>query len=104
MYRMPLLIRLVAIKTREDMLNEIGSSKVVEVYMVFPTQKFALPCDSSNVKWKSNVVIEEIMESETNFQPESQPIRGDDPSVNIHTEDDTCYILQQREQAWDNVD
>ncbi|KAL2546157.1 hypothetical protein Fot_15390 [Forsythia ovata] len=60
--------------------------------------------DVHSLTWNSNIVIEEIIELETNFEPESKPIQGDQPLINIYTQDDTYYIPQQREQAWDNVD
>ncbi|KAL2508280.1 hypothetical protein Fot_31927 [Forsythia ovata] len=101
---MSLLVRLVRMKTREDlkgMLNGIGSSNVVKVYIVSPTQTFALPWDLPTVKWRSNVIIKEILESKTIreprsekvIKPESQSFHGNEPSVEIQSQDDRCYML-----------
>ncbi|KAL2553958.1 hypothetical protein Fot_07577 [Forsythia ovata] len=87
---MSLLVRLVRMKSRDDlkrMVIAIGASKVVEVYMVTPTIRFSLPWDSPTVKGRSNVIITEILETDTNresisetvIEPESQPLQGDEP-------------------------
>ncbi|KAL2457404.1 Uncharacterized protein Adt_46375 [Abeliophyllum distichum] len=90
-YKMSLLVGLVRMKSLDDlkgMVSAIGASKVVEVYMVTPTITFCLPWDSPNVKWRSNVIITEILETDMNresiseivIEPESQPLRGVDVS------------------------
>ncbi|KAL2546569.1 hypothetical protein Fot_15802 [Forsythia ovata] len=112
---MSLLVGLVRMKSRDDlkgMVSAIGASKVVEVYMVTPTITFSLPWDSPNVKWRSNVIITEILEtdmnsesiSETVMEPESQPLRGDEPQVEIPTQDDGCYVPEKGSHQWDNVE
>ncbi|KAL2514947.1 Uncharacterized protein Fot_28918 [Forsythia ovata] len=108
---MSLLVGLVRMKSLDDlkgMVIAIGASKVVEVYMVTPTITF----DSPNVKWRSNVIITEILEtdmnresiSETVIEPENQPIRGDEPQVEIPTQDDGCYVPDKGSHQWDNVE
>ncbi|KAL2530492.1 Uncharacterized protein Fot_23093 [Forsythia ovata] len=90
-------------KTCEDLkgvLNVIGSSKVVEVFMVSPTPTFCLPWDSSIVKRRSSVIITKILEPDTIREPrsktviqlESQPLRGDESHVEISSQDDVCYV------------
>ncbi|KAL2467746.1 Uncharacterized protein Fot_51271 [Forsythia ovata] len=112
---MSLLVGLVRMKSRDDlkgMVSAICASKVVEVYMVTPTITFSLPWDSPNVKWRSNVIITEILEidmnnesiSETVIEPESQPLRGDEPQVEIPTQDDGCYVPEKGSHQWDNVE
>ncbi|KAL2558418.1 hypothetical protein Fot_03157 [Forsythia ovata] len=102
-------------KSRDDlkeMITAIAASKVVEVYMVTPTITFSLPWDSPNVKWRSNVIIMEILETDMNresisktfIEPESQPLRGDEPQVEIPTQDDGCYVLEKGSHQWDNVE
>ncbi|KAL2554080.1 hypothetical protein Fot_07699 [Forsythia ovata] len=44
------------------MFSGIGSSKLVIVYFAPPSRTFVLSYESLTVKWKSNVVIEEILE------------------------------------------
>ncbi|KAL2489713.1 hypothetical protein Fot_43005 [Forsythia ovata] len=99
-YKMSLLVGLV--KMKREMVNVIGASKVVEVYMVSPTITFSLPWDSPTVKGRSSVIIIEILETDMNresiletvIQPESQPLRGDEPQVEIPSQDDGCYVPQ----------
>ncbi|KAL2553744.1 hypothetical protein Fot_07363 [Forsythia ovata] len=90
---MSLLVRLVRMKSRDDlkgMVIVIGASKVVEVYMVNPTITFSLPWDSPTVKGRSNVIITEILETDTNresisetvIEPESQPLRENELDAN----------------------
>ncbi|KAL2519816.1 hypothetical protein Fot_23739 [Forsythia ovata] len=105
-YKMLLLVGLVR------MVSAIGASKVVEVYMVTQTITFSLPWNSPNVKWRSNVIITEILETDMNMEsisktviePESQPLQGDEPQVEIPTQDDGCYVPEKRSHQWDNVE
>ncbi|KAL2522570.1 Uncharacterized protein Fot_26493 [Forsythia ovata] len=72
---MSLLVELVRMKSHDDlkgMVSAIGASKVVEVYMVTPTITFSLPWDSPNVKWMSNVIITEILETDMNRESISE--------------------------------
>ncbi|KAL2508746.1 Uncharacterized protein Fot_32393 [Forsythia ovata] len=79
----------------KKMLNGISSSKLLEVYLVPPDQTFVLSWDSPTVKWKTNVVIEEILEPdsirEPNLekitQPESQPLSGEEPPIDQESQD-----------------
>ncbi|KAL2545628.1 hypothetical protein Fot_14861 [Forsythia ovata] len=91
-YKMSMLVGLVRMKSRDDlkgMVSAISASKVVEVYMVTPTITFSLPWDSPNVKWKSNVIITEILETEI------PTLRGDESRVEIPTQDDGCYVPEK---------
>ncbi|KAL2521139.1 Uncharacterized protein Fot_25062 [Forsythia ovata] len=73
------------------MLNGVGSSKLVEVYL------------SPTVKWKTNVVIEEILkldsirkhDLEKIVQPESQSLSGDEPPIESESQD--AYVLQRQD-------
>ncbi|KAL2542391.1 hypothetical protein Adt_03369 [Abeliophyllum distichum] len=75
--RMSLLNRLVRIKNIEDvklMISEIGSSKLVEFYLVLPSRTNVLSWKLPTVKWKSNVVIEEILEPENISEPDLEKV------------------------------
>ncbi|KAL2553009.1 Uncharacterized protein Fot_06628 [Forsythia ovata] len=110
--KMSLLNRLVGIKNIEDvklMFSGIGSFKLVEVYLVPPSRTFVLCWESPTIKWKSNVVIEEILESESIsepnlkkvFQLESQSLRGDEPPIELESQD--AYVPQCQEYEWVGV-
>ncbi|KAL2528520.1 hypothetical protein Fot_21121 [Forsythia ovata] len=91
--RMSLLNGLVRIKNMEDvkiMLDGIGRSTLLEVYLESPT-----------VKWKTNVVIKEIVEPESIRVPESQPLSGEEPPIDEENKD--AYVPQSEEQEWDGV-
>ncbi|KAL2529448.1 hypothetical protein Fot_22049 [Forsythia ovata] len=77
MYRISLLVGLVRIKICEDlkgMVNAIGGSKVVEVYLVSTTSTFSLPWDSPTMKGMSSIIITEILESDTIREPRSETV------------------------------
>ncbi|KAL2513918.1 hypothetical protein Fot_27889 [Forsythia ovata] len=102
--RMSLLNGLVRIKNMEDvkiMLDGIGTSTLLEVYLVLPARTFVLSWESPTVKWKTNVVIEEIVEPESIRVPESQPLSGEEPPIDEESED--AYVPQSEEQEWDGV-
>ncbi|KAL2529269.1 Uncharacterized protein Fot_21870 [Forsythia ovata] len=101
---MSLLNGLVRIKNMEDvkiMLDGIGRSTLLEVYLVSPARTFVLSWESLTVKWKTNVVIEEIVESDSIRVPESQPLSGKEPPIDEESED--VYVPQSEEQEWDGV-
>ncbi|KAL2502821.1 hypothetical protein Fot_36763 [Forsythia ovata] len=97
--RMSLLNGLVRIKNMEDdvkiMLDGIGSSKLLEVYLVLPARTSILSWESRIVKWKTNVVIEEILEPggirepdlEKITQYESQSLSGEEPPIDEESQD-----------------
>ncbi|KAL2526208.1 hypothetical protein Adt_11262 [Abeliophyllum distichum] len=107
--RMSLLNRLVRIKNMEDvkkMLDGIGNSKFLEVYLVPPARTFVLSWESPTVKWRTNVVIEEIIESdsikepdlEKITQPKSQPLSGEEPPIDPESQD--AYVPESQEKKW----
>ncbi|KAL2456695.1 hypothetical protein Fot_56725 [Forsythia ovata] len=83
------------------MLDGIGRSTLLEVYLVPPARTFVLSWESPTVKWKTNVVIEEIVEPESIRVPESQPLSGEEPPIDEESED--AYVPQSEEQEWDGV-
>ncbi|KAL2494876.1 FIP1[V]-like protein [Forsythia ovata] len=104
-----LLNGLVRINNMEDvkiMLNGISSSKLVKVYLVFPSRTFVLSWELPTVKWKTNIVIEEILEPdsirepdlEKVMQPKSQPLSGDEPPIELESQD--AYVPQRQEHEW----
>ncbi|KAL2551601.1 hypothetical protein Fot_05220 [Forsythia ovata] len=110
--RTSLLNGLVRIKNMEDlkiMLNGIDNSKLVEVYLVPPSRTFLLSWESPKVKWMTNVVIEENLERdsireldlEKVLQPESQLIMGDEPPIELESQD--AYVPQHQEHKWAGV-
>ncbi|KAL2527100.1 hypothetical protein Adt_12154 [Abeliophyllum distichum] len=99
--RMSLLNGLVRIKNMEDvkiMLDGVNRSTLLEVYLVPPAQTFALPWESPTRKWKTNVVIEEIIEPISIRVPKSQPLSGEEPPIDQESED--AYVLQSEDQEW----
>ncbi|KAL2494295.1 hypothetical protein Fot_38052 [Forsythia ovata] len=102
--RISLLNGLVRIKNMEDvkiMLDGIGRSTLLEVYLVPPARTFVLSWESLTVKWKTNVVIEEIVEPDSIRVPESQPLSGEEPPIDQESED--AYVPQSEEQEWAGV-
>ncbi|KAL2487272.1 hypothetical protein Adt_32028 [Abeliophyllum distichum] len=74
-YKMLLLVKLVRMKSRDDlkgMVSAIGTLKVLEVYMIFPAITFSLPWDSPTVKMRNSVIITEILEMDTNSESISE--------------------------------
>ncbi|KAL2485962.1 MuDR family transposase [Abeliophyllum distichum] len=101
---MSLLNGLVRIKNMEDvriMLEGVNRSRLLEVYLVPPAQTFALPWESPIRKWKTNVVIEEIVEPISIRVPESQPRSGEEPPIDQQSED--AYVPQSEDQEWAGV-
>ncbi|KAL2552228.1 Uncharacterized protein Fot_05847 [Forsythia ovata] len=73
-------------------------STLLEVYLVPPARTFVLSWESPTVKWKTNVVIEEIVESDSIRVPESQPLSGEEPPIDQESED--AYVPQSEEYQW----
>ncbi|KAL2456702.1 Uncharacterized protein Fot_56730 [Forsythia ovata] len=85
---------------------EVDDFKKLTVYVVgsvlgSPARTFVLSWESPTVKWKTNVVIEEIVEPESIRVPESQPLSGEEPPIDEESED--AYVPQSEEQEWDGV-
>ncbi|KAL2529342.1 hypothetical protein Fot_21943 [Forsythia ovata] len=98
------LVRIKNMEGVQKMLDGIGSSKLLEVYLVLPAQTFVLSWESPTVKWKTNVVIEKILgpdsirepDLEKITQPESQPLSGEEPPIDQESQD--AYVPQRREK------
>ncbi|KAL2558424.1 hypothetical protein Fot_03163 [Forsythia ovata] len=81
------------------MLDGIGSSKLLEVYMVPPARTFVLSWESPTLKWKTNVVIEEILELNSIREPNLeniQPLSGEEPPID--QESQAAYLPQRHEE------
>ncbi|KAL2508759.1 Uncharacterized protein Fot_32406 [Forsythia ovata] len=95
-------IRTVNETNKEDPLGKDVPIKWVGYKLLVRT--FVLSWDSPTVKWKTNVVIEEILEPdsirepdlEKITQPESQPLSGEEPPIDQESQD--AYVPQSEEQ------
>ncbi|KAL2516470.1 hypothetical protein Fot_30443 [Forsythia ovata] len=95
----------------KKMLDGIGSSKLLEVYLVHPARTFVLSWESPSVKWNTNVVIEEILEPdsirELDLEKITQPKRheelrpecDDQGNVSGRPEHDQCNVSRRLEPS-----